>query len=352
MNYKRDLLKPDDVAALEGKMAEMKEAIAAKEGDKVKALGDTLDQMFAKHFPPSPYAAIRENCEVFLVALIVAVGVRTFFLQPFTIPTGSMQPTLNGIRGYVTQEAPPNPLVKALHRVVFGRTYVNVVSEADDMIVEVIEETRFRFFTTTKVMCQRQSFSVDGPARVLEETFQLVPGRPIRAGEVVARGYVNTGDHVFVDKMSFNFRTPQRSEVFVFNTQNVPTRENRMNPGAPSQFYIKRLAGLPGDQLAIKPPNLYLNGKLATEPPFQRVMAAKDGFKGYSNVSPEGGLPFNYLGSPSASFTLPPKSYFALGDNSFHSSDSRDWGVVPEENLSGHALFVFYPFTSHWGLIK
>jgi signal peptidase I len=50
-------------------------------------------------------------------------------------------------------------------------------------------------------------------------------------------------------------------------------------------------------------------------------------------------------------YTVPEKHYFALGDNSKHSSDSRDWGPVPEENIMGRAVFVYWPFAPHWGLI-
>ena len=68
-----------------------------------------LDKECGKHAPPSPDAAWRENCEVFLVAIVVALAVRTYFLQPFTIPTGSMQPTLNGIKWFnrSRREKPP-----------------------------------------------------------------------------------------------------------------------------------------------------------------------------------------------------------------------------------------------------
>jgi signal peptidase I len=47
--------------------------------------------------------------------------------------------------------------------------------------------------------------------------------------------------------------------------------------------------------------------------------------------------------------TVPPYSYFALGDNSANSLDSRYWGFVPAENVVGRGLFVYWPFTSHWG---
>ncbi len=55
---------------------------------------DGLEKAANKWLKPYPNATIRENVEVLLVALAVAMGIRTFFLQPFKIPTGSMQPTL------------------------------------------------------------------------------------------------------------------------------------------------------------------------------------------------------------------------------------------------------------------
>ncbi|MEO0415267.1 MAG: signal peptidase I [Verrucomicrobiota bacterium] len=50
--------------------------------------------------------------------------------------------------------------------------------------------------------------------------------------------------------------------------------------------------------------------------------------------------------------TLPDKKYWALGDNSFNSLDSRSWGGVPQERIVGRAAFVYYPFGHHFGFIK
>ena len=49
---------------------------------------------------------------------------------------------------------------------------------------------------------------------------------------------------------------------------------------------------------------------------------------------------------------MPPAHYFAMGDNSYNSYDSRYWGAVPEENLVGRGLLVYWPFNRHWGLIR
>jgi signal peptidase I len=49
---------------------------------------------------------------------------------------------------------------------------------------------------------------------------------------------------------------------------------------------------------------------------------------------------------------VPAHGYFALGDNSYNSYDSRYWGPVPEENLVGRGLLVYWPFNHHWGLIR
>jgi signal peptidase I len=149
---------------------------------------------------------------------------------------------------------------------------------------------------------------------------------------------------VFVDKFSYNFVKPHRGDVFVFRTNNIPGIPGDVEMGQP--FYIKRLAGVPGDTLRISSPDLYIGGKLAQQFGFKRVMAAQDGYRGYSNAP--GSL---YLSNASSTFTVPAHGYFALGDNSYNSADSRYWGIAPEEDLVGRGLFVYWPFNRHWGLI-
>ena len=103
--------------------------------------------------------------------------------------------------------------------------------------------------------------------------------------------------------------------------------------------------------MRIDPPQLFINGQPAAEPPFRRVIEQQiPGYRGYSN-GPENGR-FDRLGYPDVPFLVPPKHYFALGDNSFHSSDSRDWGPVPEQNIMGRGVLVYWPFGSHWGRIR
>lgn len=351
LNYKRDLLSPEAVAALETEMADLQTAVKQRRREDVASLIHKIDDSFAKHFPRPENAALRENCEVILVALVITLGIRSFFLQPFTIPTGSMQPTLNGIRAYHTETPAPALPVRVLHMALFGRSYVDIVSQQDDEILGLRPVKKMGLLNYTEIQCRNQSFLVHAPWDKLRDDFNVIPGKRIQAGEVVARGYINTGDHVFVDKVRYNFVDPRRDDVFVFNTLGIDTGGNRENPNAPSQFYIKRLAGLPLDRLQIIPPKLLINGEVAQGPGFQAVMSEKGEYRGYSNTTASG-MPFHFLGSPDAHFTVPEKSYFALGDNSYNSSDSRFWGVVPESNVTGRALFVYWPFTSHWGLIK
>ena len=154
---------------------------------------------------------------------------------------------------------------------------------------------------------------------------------------------MDTGDQVFVDKFSYNFVKPHRGDVFVFRTNHISGI--REDPETGSPFYIKRLGGLPGDELRIDPPLLYIDGKIAEGFGFARVMAAKLPYRGYA-------LGRDYLTQPNQSFVVPEHGYFALGDNSYNSYDSRYWGPVPDENLVGRGLFVYWPFNWHWGLIR
>lgn len=359
LDYKRDLWSDATVSEFEGQMAKLNAAAMRRDEAATQEEAKKLDQLAGKNSPPPADAGWRENCEVFLVAIIIALGVRTYFLQPFTIPTGSMQPTLNGIIGHPTKEPPPNILTRALQTVLLGRGYIDVVCEGDGVVGSMQEVKHLFFFTYTQFECGGHTYTVHSPRDTLFHYFHVDSGRQYHKGDIIARGYIDTGDHVFVDKMTYNFRTPHRGEVFVFNTANIQTQENRMNPGGPSQFYIKRLGGLPGDELRIDPPVLYQNGRRATAFGYERVMAGKNGYRGYSNTaeffSPDGTpfyRPMSYLTDPQSTFNIPPKNYFALGDNSYHSSDSRDWGLVPQRNIMGRGLLVYWPFNSHWGLIK
>lgn len=347
LRYKRDILSEEDYAPLQAAVTELETACRKRDREQVAAALKTVEERFQKKFPPRADSAWRENVEVFVVAIVIAVAVRSYFLQPFTIPTGSMQPTLNGILAHPTVKEPPNLLGRIAQFAWLGRAWINVVSEEDDRIIGISEKPFLRFFTFTRIQCEKQSLRAYGPVRVLASTFDLRPGRPLAKGEIVARGYLDTGDHVFVDKLSYHFVGPHRGNVFVFKTTGINRIERMFGPNEGSQYYIKRLAGMPGDQLRIDPPRLFHNGQPAVEEGFQRVGTATDGYQGYSNGPPS----FQFLTSPLSTFAVPEQSYFALGDNSYASLDSRDWGTVPEQNLVGRGLFVYWPFTRHWGLI-
>ena len=355
--YKRDLWSDATVLEYKSRLRRLEEAVRQRDASGIEENGKELDRICAENLPPAKDAAMRENVEVFLVAIVIALGVRTYFLQPFTIPTGSMQPTLNGVIGYRTTEPPPNALKQVVDYAVHGRDWIDVVAVEGEEVIGVDEYktmgfgTRFGLFTRTEIKTTKGGHTVPGMRETIVRYFLENPGRVYKAGESIARGYIETGDHVFVDKMTYHFRKPQHAEVFVFNTQHIPTNENRVHPDGPSQFYIKRLGGVPGDELRIDPPRLFQNGKEASDPRYCRVMEMKEpGYRGYSN-GPEGGPRFGILGNPDIPFTVPPKNYFALGDNSFHSSDSRDWGPVPEQNIMGRGVIAYWPFGAHWGLI-
>ena len=343
LRYKQDRLSTAAREELGGAMQAMREALRSRDHTRIKDEAEALDARLHKLMPVTWESHWRENCEVILVAVVVAVGIRSYFLQPFKIPTGSMQPTLNGIIGRPSTSPPPNLLRQAAEFVILGRNYINVISREDDE-VEDIEQRRFLFFFTfSRLICQRQQFLIYCPPDQLRNDFKVAIGNQYKRDQVIARGAIDTGDQVFVDKISYNFVKPHRSDVFVFRTNHIFGIREDPEAGAP--FYIKRLAGIPGDTLRIAPPFLYINEKKAEAFGFRRVMEAKGSYRGYAS----GG---NYLPQPGQSFTVPEHSYFALGDNSHNSYDSRYWGPVPEENLVGRGLFVYWPFNRHWGLIR
>ena len=261
LRYKHDKLSSADREQIVSEMQTLREALRSRDRQKIHSAAETLDKTLHKLTPVTWESHWRENCEVILVAIVIAVGIRSYFLQPFKIPTGSMQPTLNGIIGHPSTEPSPNILRQIVEFVVLGRNYINVVSREDDQIFEIVPKKVAFFFTFSRLVCERQSFLVYASPDTLRQDFNVVPGRLFHRGEVIARGAIDTGDQVFVDKCSYNFVKPHNGDVFVFRTNGIPGI--RPDPIAGPPFYIKRLAGLPGDQLRIDPPSLYINGKKA-----------------------------------------------------------------------------------------
>lgn len=126
---------------------------------------------------------------------------------------------------------------------------------------------------------------------------------------------LHTGEFILVDKISYRFGKPQRGDIIVF-----------YSPRDPSQEYIKRVIGLPGDKVEMNEGQLFVNDQLIYEP--------------YIKASPA------YPGS----WSVPEDSLFVLGDNRNNSSDSHTWGVVPLTNVIGRALIIYWP-PQQWGLV-
>ncbi len=122
----------------------------------------------------------------------------------------------------------------------------------------------------------------------------------------------SNGDYLLVDEITYKFKAPARGEVIVFK-----------NPRNESEFYIKRVIGLPGEKVDIKNNKVFINGVELEE-----------------KYLPEG-LKFN----GDSSFNLNYDEYFVMGDNRPQSYDSRSWGPLKQNEIIGAARLRFLPLT-------
>lgn len=128
------------------------------------------------------------------------------------------------------------------------------------------------------------------------------------------------GDRIFVDKITYRFRPPERGEIVVFKY-----------PVDPKKDFVKRLVAFAGEEVEIRDGAIFINGKRLEEP-------AQIKSHYYYNRED---WPYAKEGQV---FMVPSDSYFVLGDNSAQSSDSRNWGFVPKKNLVGKAFVIWWPF--------
>jgi signal peptidase I len=132
----------------------------------------------------------------------------------------------------------------------------------------------------------------------------------VRVENVSMRPTLEPGQFLLVNRVSYKLGRPHIGDIIVFHA-----------PGVSDQDYIKRVIGLPGDEVRIENGIIYVNEHPLYEPYISEQV--------------------NYIGS----WTVPEGEYFVLGDNRNNSSDSHLWGFVPEEDIVGRALLIYWPFT-------
>jgi len=133
----------------------------------------------------------------------------------------------------------------------------------------------------------------------------------VRVDGFSMRPTLEDGEYVLVNRLTYRLGEPQRGEIVVFRF-----------PIDPTQDFIKRVIGLPGDMVEIDSGRVKVNGQILEE----EYIAAAPLYSGR--------------------WTVPDGQLFVLGDNRNDSSDSHSWGMVPFENVIGKAIFVYWPFTN------
>ncbi|MGB8213430.1 MAG: signal peptidase I [Anaerolineales bacterium] len=171
-----------------------------------------------------------------------------------------------------------------------------------------------------------------GLAILLFLVINIISAR-VRVDGFSMRPTLNDGEFVLINRMAYQVGTFQHGDIIVFRPPMYPEASFwRSLLGLPNisdnyEDYIKRIIGLPGDTIKIANGLVQINGVTINEP---YIAAAPD-----------------YSGQ----WTVPAGNLFVLGDNRNNSADSHAWGFLPEENVLGKALVIYWPFAD-WKVLK
>ena len=393
----------DDAQVMRKMIEELDDLIldAKLDTPEYESLAKRLETMMLKHggkiYPLTSWA---DNVDMIIVAGILAIGVRSFFLQPFKIPTNSMYPSFYGMTAEVYPDASQAPKLpeRAMRFLLKGASnYSLYAPESGELTLEInppnsvaarnglakfdMKAVKEYFVWPTYQrnykFCVGNSevglnlpadFSLDSilakafngdPKNDLSEFLRklsnedrivakngklLIKLGNVKKGEQFLNFDILSGDMLFVDRFTYNFKRPKIGDAIVFRTKFCDGM-TRMNNGVPDdKYYIKRLVGQGGDTLKVEGSTLMRNGK-----PIEGSVAFKansERLGDYCGYRAEGAL------KDGQTVKIDPKNYYAMGDNSANSLDSRYWGLVPQEALVGKSLIIFYPFTDRWGASK
>ena len=384
LHHQRDLLTKEGSDDIQKHIDQLAQVMCSPYNrSDIDAAIEKLQQVGSHRLIAYKSPGIRENVEVCLFAVGIAMGIRTFFFQPMGIPTGSMQPTLYGITHAKMEQAEeiPGTVSGFFKKWLNGISYYQLKAEGNWKLHNIESQRPYLFlFTRQRLVFQdldtgqlitkdvNPPLGSNGKSLLHKEhswrnTTRLnneYKNFTYPTGSDVFKVRRESGDHLLVNRFTYNFRKPKRGEIIVFETKNIPGMKND------KLFYIKRLVGLPNEKLDIKNRHVYINDNIidSTVHPFEFIYSMDlndqhpndpDDLKPparehlHDEHPPEQNSRFSGhlgLGYHIQNVHIPSNQYYALGDNTVSSEDSRSWGTLPGKNIFGTPSFIYWPFFS------
>jgi signal peptidase I len=342
-HVREDIADPKDLETLAAAEEAVRAIRRSGEGNVEPAVAK-LSAATEKIYPSRHTSGLRENVEVLIVALGAAMAIRAFFVEPFKIPTGSMQPTLNGIT--VEAQSGPgffdNPVTRLPKWLLTGTSYKEIRAEVTGRLDDIRFERDSILVKIGGVEHKIPSYMSDLVFDRSGERVRLLLKNEYSKGDLLVNARVIAGDHILVNKLKYNFMKPERGDISVFDTRSITHPDVRKD-----SYYIKRMVGLPGERMQIRNGRIVADGQVISDPPmFEKIASDPLYHGGHGNAG--------YLSDAGAFIQLRDDEYLMCGDNTKPgmSLDGRFFKGVPRADLKGPAMFVYWPFREHWGVVR